>query len=200
MISSTPISPSTSRASTPISRKSVSSNTFSESGSLKRKKGPDERDGAVFKLPVFSPDIKQCIRTDTFYTSAQRNRLIKEACLHLRGFCWEREIEISSVEKKSLGSYTVIHFIFIVESPTLLMSCSFLTKNKLNDGSVGREFRSVLLTYHLSPSFLSLLSNPFFLSLLSLPFPFSPIPPNPSGFYTRIFHLMHTRIGQLYYA
>ena len=69
--------------------------------------------------------------------------------MHLRGFCWEREIEISSVEKKklakslyqlapkslgdsgdgvkahvSLGSYTVIHFIFIVESPTLLMSCS----------------------------------------------------------------------------
>ena len=55
MISSTPISPSTSRTSTPISRKSVSSNTFSESGSLKRKKGPDERDVQCLNSQFFRP-------------------------------------------------------------------------------------------------------------------------------------------------
>ena len=60
-------------------------------------------DHEVFKLPVFSPDIKNCIRKDSFYTSTQGNHLIKEACLHLRGFCWERERDITNIEKRKLA-------------------------------------------------------------------------------------------------
>ena len=56
-----------------------------------------------FKLPVFSPDTRQCIQKDAFYTSSQRNHLIKESCMALCGYCWEREIEVSNVEKRRLA-------------------------------------------------------------------------------------------------
>ena len=56
-----------------------------------------------FKLPVFSPDIQQCISKDSFYTSTQRNRLIKESCVALRGYCWEHGVPISNDEKRSLA-------------------------------------------------------------------------------------------------
>ena len=59
--------------------------------------------GSVFKLPVFFPDTRQCIRKDAFYTSAQRNKLIKEACMGLRGFCWEKEKDVINEEKRNLA-------------------------------------------------------------------------------------------------
>ena len=56
-----------------------------------------------FRLPVFSPDIKRCVQKDAFYTSAQRNRLIKESCLALRGYCWERDKSVTNEDKRSLA-------------------------------------------------------------------------------------------------
>ena len=56
-----------------------------------------------FKLPQFSPDLKLCINEDSFYTSAQRNKLIKEGCLALRGHCWELEKSISNQDKRQLA-------------------------------------------------------------------------------------------------
>ena len=56
-----------------------------------------------FTLPTFSPDVTRCIQKDTFYTSTQRNRLIKEACTALRGYCWENDKKVSNFEKRSLA-------------------------------------------------------------------------------------------------
>lgn len=56
-----------------------------------------------YKLPVFSPDVQLCIRKDAFYTSTQRNRLIKEACVSLRGYCWEKGQSVSNDQKKMLA-------------------------------------------------------------------------------------------------
>lgn len=56
-----------------------------------------------FKLPVFSPDLRKCIREDAFYTSTQRNRLIKESCVALRGYLWEREATVSNADKRALA-------------------------------------------------------------------------------------------------
>lgn len=58
---------------------------------------------APFKLPTFSPDIQQCISKDGFYTSTQRNRLIKEACTALRGYCWEQGEPVSNIRKRDLA-------------------------------------------------------------------------------------------------
>lgn len=59
--------------------------------------------GMMFKLPVFSPNIKQCIKKDAFYTSAQRNCLIKEACTFLRNHYWEKERPITNHDKRELA-------------------------------------------------------------------------------------------------
>ena len=56
-----------------------------------------------FQLPVFSPDLKQCIRKDAFYTSTQRNRLIKESCIAMRGHFWELGEDITNSDKKKLA-------------------------------------------------------------------------------------------------
>ena len=85
-----------SRTSTPSSSSSQMKHKTPES--LKELSPTEE-----FKLPVFSPDIRQCIQKDAFYTSSQRNHLIKESCMALRGYCWEREIEVSNVEKRRLA-------------------------------------------------------------------------------------------------
>lgn len=56
-----------------------------------------------FKLPVFSPDLRTCIRDDSFITTTQRNRLIKEACTALRGYCWEKDKCVTNHDKRSLA-------------------------------------------------------------------------------------------------
>ena len=56
-----------------------------------------------FKLPVFSPDIEKCIKKDAFYTSAQINKLIREACMALRGHCRGEGIPVTNEVKKSLA-------------------------------------------------------------------------------------------------
>ena len=83
----------TSRTSTPCSSRSSSSRKRSAPETLN-----DVSD--KFKLPIFSPDLKKCINKDGFYTRAQRNKLIKEACM---AYCWERDKPVSSSEKRSLA-------------------------------------------------------------------------------------------------
>lgn len=76
----------------------------SSSSKKKETKLTDTTNAAIgsssFKLPVFSPDIKQCIAKDA---STQRNRLIKESCIALRGHCREEEIPISNEDKRALA-------------------------------------------------------------------------------------------------
>jgi hypothetical protein len=95
---------STSRNSSVV-RSRTSTPSSSSSIRMKRKTPETSKEllSTEFKLPIFSPDIKLCIQRDAFYTSAQRNRLIKESCMALRGYCWEREIDISNVEKRRLA-------------------------------------------------------------------------------------------------
>ncbi len=101
-----------SRMSTPLSTRSSSSSesrkraTPSYSKQARSSVDPQCSTSNVpsnFKLPVFSPEIKRCIQKDAFYTSAQRNRLIKEACLALRGYYWEKEQAVSNEEKRNLA-------------------------------------------------------------------------------------------------
>jgi len=40
---------------------------------------------------------------DAFYTSAQRNKLIREACMALRGHCRGEGIPVTNEAKKSLA-------------------------------------------------------------------------------------------------
>ena len=56
-----------------------------------------------FKLPVFSPDIEKCIQKDAFYTSAQRNKLIREACMALRAHCRGGGSPVMNEAKKKLA-------------------------------------------------------------------------------------------------
>ena len=106
--------PSYSQASTPLSVSRASTSSRASTGTRRsfsrlevepsgKRQRMDESE-AKFKLPVFCPDIKKCIQNDTFYTSTQRNRLIKEACLALRGYYWEKGKSIPTSEKKDLAT------------------------------------------------------------------------------------------------
>lgn len=88
--------PGSSRSSTPSSRKHLSSH---QHPAAKKKSNVDN----TFKLPAFSPAVRQCISKDSFYTSTQRNRLIREACLALRGHCWQEEKVVTNTQKKALA-------------------------------------------------------------------------------------------------
>ncbi len=91
---STPVSrslPSCSRGSTPVSvgRHSISTRASAlgcRTPSSEVEQCSKWRRTEEFKLPIFSPDIRKCIEKDAFYTNTQRNRLIKVACLALRGY------------------------------------------------------------------------------------------------------------------
>ena len=58
---------------------------------------------SAFKLPVFSPDIRNCISKDAFYLPKQTQRLIKESCVALRGYCWEQGNTVTNSDKKALA-------------------------------------------------------------------------------------------------
>ena len=62
-----------------------------------------EPTGTSFKLPVYSPDLQNCISNDAFYTPTQTNRLIKQSCVALRGYCWERGNPVSNSDKEALA-------------------------------------------------------------------------------------------------
>ena len=85
------------------SRTSTSCSSRSSAPINLRKRKKTDEISSDFKLPIFSPDLKQCILKDTFYTPSQRNRLIKEGCMALRGYCWEREQPVSNLDKRSLA-------------------------------------------------------------------------------------------------
>ena len=59
----------------------------------------------AMKLPPssFWSSHQQCINKDGFYTSTQRNRLIKEACTALCGYCWEQGEPVSNTRKRVLA-------------------------------------------------------------------------------------------------
>ena len=57
-----------------------------------------------FTLPFFSPAVQQCIKRDAFYTITQRNRLVKEACSALRGFCYERGEAVTTEKRWDLAT------------------------------------------------------------------------------------------------
>ena len=72
-------------------------------GVQSKKKHPSNSSEDDFKLPVFSPDVQQSINNDAFYTTTQRNRLIKESCVALRGYCWQKGNPISNNNKRELA-------------------------------------------------------------------------------------------------
>ncbi len=74
---------------------------------MKRKKGSTALVSEAFHLPVFSPDLQRCIKNDAFYTTTQRNKLIKEACTALRGYYWEKEQPVSNDSKRMLAKTLV---------------------------------------------------------------------------------------------
>lgn len=88
--------PSSSRSTT---RKRQSPGSISDLQSTKRLRLTEE-----FTLPFFSPVVQQCIKRDSFYTTTQRNRLVKEACSALRGFCYEREESVTTEKKRHLAA------------------------------------------------------------------------------------------------
>ena len=55
-----------------------------------------------FTLPFFSLIVQQFIQRDAFYTTSQRNKLIKEACSALRGFCYGKGESVTNERKWDL--------------------------------------------------------------------------------------------------
>ena len=105
-IQSTPKHGSSSRQSLSSSRSTSSRKHPGSTPPLPIKKRCSEsvrNETAPFKIPIFSPDIQQCISKDGFYTSTQRNHLIKEACTALRGYCWEQGEPVSNTRKRVLA-------------------------------------------------------------------------------------------------
>ena len=80
-------------------KRSLSSDTCSSSHRKIRKVSS----GVEFKLPRFSVDIERCIKKDTFYTSPQRNKLIREACNALSGHCRLHGRPVTTDDKKDLA-------------------------------------------------------------------------------------------------
>ena len=51
----------------------------------------------------FRQILKKCVRNDSFYTSAQRNKIIRESCTALYGYCRENERPVTSGDKHILA-------------------------------------------------------------------------------------------------
>ena len=90
--------PSLSRSTTSFnsSRKHRSPGSVPDSGSTKRSRVNEE-----FTLPFFSPAVQQCIKRDAI---TQHNRLVKEACSALRGFCYERGEAVTTEKRRDLAT------------------------------------------------------------------------------------------------
>ena len=58
-----------------------------ESSSQPKRRKTTTARATTFALPLFSLDIERCIKKDAFYTGPQRNKLIREACTALYGYC-----------------------------------------------------------------------------------------------------------------
>lgn len=93
--------PSSSRDVTPL--RDISNRCSPTETPLPKRKRPNSSANGGFRLPCFSPDLKLCIQKDSFYTSTQRNKLIKEGCIALRGHCWEQNKVISNEDKRKLA-------------------------------------------------------------------------------------------------
>lgn len=98
--STTTSTPSSSKSSAPFGTRRKRSNTdlSSNAGSMKCAKVTEN-----FQLPFFSPVIQECIKKDAFYTTSQRNKLIREACTSLRGFCCGKGETVTMERKRELA-------------------------------------------------------------------------------------------------
>ena len=88
------------------SRPSTSGTKRSRSTSSATSAGPPQKklqNASDFRLPKFSPDIEKCIHNDSFYTSPQRNKIIRESCTALYGYCREKERPVTSGDKHMLA-------------------------------------------------------------------------------------------------
>lgn len=103
--SSKPSESSSASTSSSSSRKRSKPESHSDPQPKKRHSDPPRTTAECgsFKLPVFSPDLQRCIRNDAFYTPTQRNRLIKESCVALRGYYWEQGKPITNDAKRSVA-------------------------------------------------------------------------------------------------
>ncbi len=103
-LSSTPSSCSSSGStSTLAGRKRLSPLSQSESAKRPKRILQKSLSPTAFELPVFSPDVSKCIQKDAFYSTTQRNKLIKEPCTALRGFCWAKNETMSNENKRMLA-------------------------------------------------------------------------------------------------
>ena len=62
-----------------------------------------------FKLPMFSTDIERCISKDSFYTSPQKIKIIRESCTALYGYCREKERPVTSGDPNDPNEPEVIY-------------------------------------------------------------------------------------------
>ena len=85
-----------SKSTTSTHKRSLPSSSSSSAACKKRAK-------LSFKLPMFSKDINKCIKNDSFYTAAQRNKVIRESCTALAGFCREQDRPVTNDEKRDLA-------------------------------------------------------------------------------------------------
>ena len=74
-----------------------------ESSSQPKRRKTTTARATTFALPLFSLDIERCIKKDAFYTGPQRNKLIREACTALYGYCRQQSRPVTVDDKKDLA-------------------------------------------------------------------------------------------------
>ena len=120
-VTSRPSTSSTSRT-----KRSRSTSSITSTGPPQKQ----TRNALDFKLPKYSPDIEKCVRNDSFYTSAQRNKIIRESCTALYGYCRENERPVTLGDKRMLAK--------------LIYDCA---PNSLGDSSNPEEPEVILHNY-----------------------------------------------------
>jgi len=53
-----------------------------------------------FSLPMFSEDVQRCMDQDAVLTTQQRNKIIRESCRALQGYCRQQCLPVSSHFKR----------------------------------------------------------------------------------------------------
>ena len=92
---------STSATSTILGKRSDKASSSSTTSETKRAK--NQNDGGTrpeFLLPVFSEDIQKSFLEDSIFTTPQCNKIIRECCRALQGYCQQHEVPVTSELKK----------------------------------------------------------------------------------------------------
>ena len=98
---STYCTPTSSRLGKRSCSNTSSPSTISDVPTTKRQKSNDNQTG--FVLPVFSEDIQKPFLQDAVFTTSQRNKIIRECCRALQGYCRDQKIPITSELKKHMA-------------------------------------------------------------------------------------------------